>query len=138
MAINVLPSDALLECLKERVANLGEKSVSLFQNAVKRPKSDLIESYIRPNLISPGNSYIYIAEDKGGKGSRRAFDPGNTVAAAMNPDSDLAFPGRWGLFANPLAWIDIDAPGPRPTTAPSISVSPAIRSNLIKSRSPSN
>jgi hypothetical protein len=33
----------------------------------------------------------------------------------MNPDSDLAFPGRWGLFTNPLAWIDIDAPGPRPS-----------------------
>jgi hypothetical protein len=26
-----------------------------------------------------------------------------------------AFPGRWGLFANPLAWIDIGAPGPRPS-----------------------
>jgi hypothetical protein len=116
VAINVLPSDILLECLKERVANLGEKSVNLFQNAVKRSKSDLLESYIRPNLLSPGNSYIYIAEDKGGKGSRRAFDPGNTVAASKATlGSNLAFPGRWGLFTNPLAWIDIEAPGPRPS-----------------------
>ena len=83
MAINVLPSDTLLECLKERVADLGEKSVNLFRNAVNRSKSDLLESYILPNLLSPGNSYIYIAEDKGGKGSRRAFDPGNTVVASM-------------------------------------------------------
>src|SRR5690242_5105343 len=103
----------MLECLKERVANMGEKSVNLFRNAVKRSKSDLLESYILPNLLSPGNSYIYIAEDKGGKGSRRAYDPGDTVGAMMN--SDLAFPGRWGLFTNPLAWIDIDAPGPRPS-----------------------
>src|SRR5260370_29697044 len=102
MAINVLPSDTLLECLKERVANLGEKSVNLFQNAVKRSKSDLLESYIRPNLISPGNSYIYIAEDKGGKGSRRAYDPGNTVVASpVLPDSHLAFPRRLALFTNP-------------------------------------
>jgi hypothetical protein len=115
VAINVLPSDTLFECLKERVANLGEKSVNLFQNAEKRSKSDLLETYIRPNLLAPRNSYIYIAEDKGGKGSRRAYDPGNTVAATMTPDSNLAFPGRWGLFTNPLAWIDIDAPGPRPS-----------------------
>jgi hypothetical protein len=116
VAINVLPSDTLLECLKERADSLGDKSVSLFHTAVKRSKSDLLESYILPNLLSPGNSYIYIAEDNGGKGSRRAFDPGNTVVAStVPPDSHLAFPGRWGLFANPLAWIDIDAPGPRPS-----------------------
>ncbi len=37
------------------------------------------------------------------------------MATALLPDGDLAFPGRWGLFTNPLAWIDIDAPGPRPS-----------------------
>ena len=65
LAINVLPSDTLFECLKERVADLGDKSVSIFQNAVKRPKSDLIEYYLRPTLLSPGNSYIYIVERAG-------------------------------------------------------------------------
>jgi hypothetical protein len=115
VAINVLPSDTLLECVKERVVDLGAQGVNLFRSALNRSKSDLLECYLRPNLLSRGNSYIYIAEDNGGKGSRRAYDPGNTVAALALPDSDLAFPGRWGLFANPLAWINIDAPGPRPS-----------------------
>lgn len=116
MAINVLPSDTLLECLKGHVADLGEQGVNLFRCAVNKSKSDLIEYYLRPNLLSPGNSYIYIAGDKGGKGSRPAYDPGNTVVATQVPSSsDLTFPGRWGLFTNPLAWIDIDAPGPRPS-----------------------
>lgn len=43
---------------------------------------------------------------------RSNFDPANTIAAML--DSDLALPGRWGLFANPLSWVDIDADGPRP------------------------
>ena len=115
MAINVLPSDTLLEYLKEQVADLGEQGINLFRSALNKPRSDFIEFYLRPNLISPGNSYIYIAGDKGGKGSRRAYDPGNTLVATLQPGDDLAFPGPWGLFTNPLAWIDIDAPGPRPS-----------------------
>jgi hypothetical protein len=115
VAINILPSDTLLECLKERV-DLSAQGVNLFRSAVNGSKSDLLECYLRPNSLSRGNSYIYIAEDNGGKGSRRAFDPGNTVAA-INAEGgdDLAIPGRWGLFANPLSWIDINAPGPRPS-----------------------
>jgi hypothetical protein len=31
MAINVLPSDTLLGCLKEHVADLGEQGVNLFR-----------------------------------------------------------------------------------------------------------
>jgi hypothetical protein len=116
LAINVLPSDALLECLKEGAADLGEQGINLFRQAVKRSKSDLLENYLKPNLLCAGDSYIYIAEDNGRKGSRTAYDPGNTVAASMAAfGSELAFPGRWGLFANPLSWIDIDAPGPRPS-----------------------
>ena len=38
LAINVLPSDTLFECLKERVANLGEKSVSLFSKCCQAIK----------------------------------------------------------------------------------------------------
>ncbi len=52
MAINVLPSDTLLECLKERAPDLGEKSINLFRSAVNQSKSDLLETYIRPNLLS--------------------------------------------------------------------------------------
>jgi hypothetical protein len=116
MAIDILPSDILLACLKEHATDLGGKGINLFQTAVSRSKSDLIELYLRPKLIDPGRSYIYIAEDKGGKGSRRNYDPGNTIAAAVAAsESDLVFPGRWGLFSNPLGWVDIDADGPRPS-----------------------
>jgi hypothetical protein len=115
VAINVLPSEALLGCLKERISVLGDKGVNLFHAAVKRSKSDLIERYIRPNLFCSGKSYIYIAGDNGGKMSRTAYDPGNTlVATNVPPDHNLAFPGPCGLFANPLAWIEIGASGPRP------------------------
>src|SRR5215831_18891207 len=114
MAIKALPSDTLLEHLKEQAADLGKQGVNLFRSALNKSKSDLIEFYIRPNLLSPGTSYIYIAGDKGGKGSRPAYDPGNTLVATKVPSGDdLAFPGGWGLFTNPLAWIDIDASGPR-------------------------
>ena len=88
LAINVLPSDTLFECLKERVADLGDKSVSLFKSAVKRPKSDLIEYYLRPNLFSPGNSYSYIAEDKGGK------DPSGLQAVLKKKTTPTG--QRWG------------------------------------------
>jgi len=50
-----LPSEALLGCLKERISVLGDKGVVLFQAALKRSKSDLIERYIRPNLLCSGN-----------------------------------------------------------------------------------
>jgi hypothetical protein len=82
---------------------------------MKRSKSDLIERYIRPNLLCSWKSYIYIAGDNGGKMSRTAYDPGNTlVATNVLSEHDLAFPGPWGLFANPLAWIEIGASGPQP------------------------
>ena len=112
MAITVLPPDTLLECLKGRIHDLGGQGVNLFRNAIGGSKSKLLDDYILPHLITPGRSYIYLAEDNG-KTGRRNFDPGNTLAAAIN--SELAVPGRWGLFANPLAWVDIDAGGPRPS-----------------------
>jgi hypothetical protein len=109
MAIDILPSDTLLECLKERVYDLGGQGVNLFRNAVSKSKSDLLDHYIRPHLLRQGHSYIYIAEDKG-KTGRKNYDPGNTLAAVTN--SGLAVPGRWGLFTNPLGWVDVDPGGP--------------------------
>ena len=61
MAINVLPSDTLLECLKERVHDLGGQGVNLFRNAVGGSKSGLLDHYILPHLLTPGRSYIYRA-----------------------------------------------------------------------------
>jgi hypothetical protein len=116
VAITVLPSDTLMACLKEHADDLGGQGINLFRNAVGGSKSNLLDSYIRPHLLRLGESYIYIAEDNGGKGSRPAYDPGNTFAATIN--SELAVPGRWGLFTNPLGWIDIDADGPRPSDRP--------------------
>jgi hypothetical protein len=109
MAIDILPSDTLLECLKERVYDLGGQGINLFRNAVGKSKSDLLDHYIRPHLLRQGHSYIYIAEDKG-KTGRKNYDPGNTLAAVTN--SGLAVPGRWGLFTNPLGWVDVDPGGP--------------------------
>src|SRR5260221_4903732 len=119
LAIQVLPLDTLFECLKEHASDLGGQAINLFQTAAKKSKSDLLDYYLRPNLLSPGQSYIYIAEDKGGKGSRPNYDPGNTiVAAASAPDSGIAFPSRWGLFTNPLGWVEVDTAGPRPSDRP--------------------
>jgi hypothetical protein len=113
MAVDILPSDILFACLKEHATDLGGQGINLFEAAFNKSKSDLIELYLRPKLIDRGRSYIYIAEDKGGKGSRRNYDPGNTIAATMvPPESGLAFPGQWGLFTNPLGWVDINADGP--------------------------
>src|SRR5688572_20894819 len=112
MAIEILPLDILLGCLKEHAAELGGRGINLFQTALKKPKSDLVELYLRPKLLDYGRSYIYIAEDKGGKSGRPNYDPGNTIAATVvPPESDLAFPGRWGLFTNPLGWVDINSGG---------------------------
>ncbi len=115
MAIPILPSDTLLECLKEHAHDLGGQGINLFRNAIYGTKSKLLDSYIRPHLLRPGQSYIYIAEDNG-KTGRRNYDPGNTAAAMIN--GELAVPGQWGLFTNPLAWIDINADGTRPSDRP--------------------
>jgi hypothetical protein len=118
LAIQVLPLDTLFECLKDHASELGGQDINLFDSAVKKSKSDLLDYYLRPNLLVPGHAYIYIAEDKGGKGSRPNYDPGNTFVALANPQTGLAFPGRWGLFTNPLGWVEIDAQGPRPSDRP--------------------
>lgn len=115
MAITVLPSDTLLGCLKEHAHDLGGQGVNLFRNAVAKSTSSLLDHYIRPHLIRSNHSYVYIAEDKG-KTGRRNYDPGNTLAATIK--SELAVPGRWGLFTNPLAWVDINSAGPRPSDRP--------------------
>jgi hypothetical protein len=104
--------EALMERLEGRVHDLGGRGVQLFRNAIAKSKSALLDQYIRPHLLTPTHSYIYLAEDAG-RTMRQKFDPGNTVAATVN--SDLALPGRWGLFANPLAWVDIDGGGSRPS-----------------------
>src|SRR6266576_2999276 len=111
-----LSSDMLMACLSSKRDTLGGQGINLFQSALNRSKSDLLELYLRPNLLCPGKSYVYIAEDNGGKGSRPNYDPANSLAAAMEPpESDLAFPGRWGLFTNPLGWVGINAEGPLPS-----------------------
>src|SRR5215208_2752211 len=107
-----MTADVLMECLEGCIHELGGQGIQLFRNAIAKSKSALLEEYILPHLLTPGQSYIYVAEDAG-KTMRQRFDPGNTIAATIN--SDLALPGRWGLFANPLAWIDIDGGGPRPS-----------------------
>jgi hypothetical protein len=117
--IEELSSDTFLACAASKRDELGRQGVNLFQSALTRSKSDLLEIYLRPSLLVPGNSYIYIAEDKGGKGGRPNYDPANSLVATIEPpESDLAFPGRWGLFTNPLGWVGIDAEGPRPSDRP--------------------
>ena len=119
MAITELSSDALRACLSQRKAELGGQGINLFQSALNRSKSDLLELYLRPNLLCPGKSYVYIAEDNGGKGSRPNYDPANSLFAALEPsEGGYALPGRWGLFTNPLGWVGIDAAGPRPSDRP--------------------
>jgi hypothetical protein len=115
VAISILSSDTVTRCLEGARDELGGQGVNLVRAALNKPKSDLLDRLIRPKLITRNHSYIYLAEDKGGKGSRPNYGPGNTlVASTMSADDDLAVPGRWGLFTNPLGWTDIDAPGPKP------------------------
>src|ERR1051326_8257722 len=114
-----LSSDTLMACLSSKRDALGGQGINLFRSALKKSKSDLLELYLQPNLLCPGKSYIYIAADSGGKGSRPNYDPANSLFAAMEPpESAFALPGRWGLFTNPLGWVGIEAPGPRPSDRP--------------------
>jgi hypothetical protein len=116
VAIDILLPDAVMRCLEGARYQLGGQGINQFRMALKRSKSDLLDRYIRPNLITPNHSYIYIAEDKGGIGGRQNYDPGNTLVATMMPvDDELVVPGRWGLFTNPLGWTGIDVAGPRPS-----------------------
>jgi hypothetical protein len=44
-------------------------------------------------------------------GGRPNFDPLNSIKAAEAPSGDdLALPGRWGLFTNPLQWVEVGLP----------------------------
>src|ERR1051326_4669993 len=114
-----LSSDTLVACLSSKRDELGGQGVNLFLSALKKSKSDLLELYLRPNLLCPGKSYVYIAEDSGGKRGRPNYDPANSLFAALEPsESGYALPGRWGLFTNPLGWVGIDAAGPRPSHRP--------------------
>jgi hypothetical protein len=116
VAIEALASGVLLGRLEAHRQQLGGQGVNLFRTALTKSKSGLFDTFIRPNLITPDRSYIYIAEDNGGKGSRPNYDPGNTlVATTVSADDNLALPGVWGLFTNPLRWTGIDAKGPRPS-----------------------
>jgi hypothetical protein len=116
VAIGILSPDTVARCLEDARDELGGQGFNLVRAALSKSKSDLLDRFILPNLIIPDHSYIFIAEDKGGKGSRQNYDPGNTLAASVMPaDDDLAVPGRWGLFTNPLGWTDIDAPGLKPS-----------------------
>jgi hypothetical protein len=116
VAIEALASGVLLDRLEAHRQQLGGQGVNLFRTALAKSKSDLLDAFIRPHLITPDRSYVYIAEDNGGKGSRPNYDPGNTlVATTVSADNDLALPGIWGLFTNPLRWTDIDKKGPRPS-----------------------
>jgi hypothetical protein len=91
----VLASDTVLACLEAVRPDLGGQGVNLFRAALKKSKSDLFDTFIRPNLIRLNRSYIYIAEENGGKGSRPAYDPGNTVVAASRPAGDDLAGGQY-------------------------------------------
>lgn len=89
-----LSSNTLVACLSNKRDAIGGQGINLFQSALKRSKSDLVELYLRPNLLCPGKSYVYIAEDSGGKGSRPNYDPANSLFAALEPpESGFALPG---------------------------------------------
>jgi hypothetical protein len=116
VSIDVLTPDAVLARLESARDSLGAQGTNLFRAALDRSKSDLLDNFIRPNLITPDRSYIYIAGDNGGVRSRPNYDPGNSMVASLSPaDHDFALPDGWGLFANPLAWTGIDVPGPKPS-----------------------
>jgi hypothetical protein len=81
MAINVLSSDALLERLEQKRSDLGGQGVNQFRASLERSKSDLLEHYIRPHLLSPDQFYIYLAENNRGERGRPNFDPLNSIKA---------------------------------------------------------
>src|SRR5215467_9782797 len=111
MTIVIVSSDTVLACLGQKRSELGGQAVNQFRMSLRRSKSDLLDLYIRPHLLSEGQSYIYVAEDNHGKGGRPNFDPLNSRKAVEAPlGDDWALPGRWGLFANPLRWIDVGLP----------------------------
>src|SRR5260370_2842662 len=59
-------------------------------------------------LLSEGKSSNYLAEDNRGERGRTNFDPLNSIKAMQTlPGDDWALPGRWGLFTNPLLWVDV-------------------------------
>jgi hypothetical protein len=100
-----------MECLEQKHSELDERGINLFRQSLNREHSDLLERYIRAHLVCRDRSYIYLAEDNGGVGSRPNFDPLNSIKAMEAPSGDdWALPGCWGLFTNPLRWVEVGLP----------------------------
>jgi hypothetical protein len=119
-----LSSDILLDCLERKRDDLGGQAINQFCMSFSRESSTLLDIYLRPHLLSEGQSYIYLAENNRGERGRPNFDPLNSIEAMQTlPGDDWALPGRWGLFNNPLGWVDVGLPnGSRPPSERAVNV----------------
>jgi hypothetical protein len=96
----ILPRADMLAVI-ERRRQLDGRSLNLFRNALERkPRSDLLEHYIVPNLYRPGEHYIYTTPDAN-QYRFRNWRPELTAAAV-----ECQTLAACALFSNPLAWID--------------------------------
>lgn len=114
MQSEYLLDETFLVCLNEKTKMLGGQAVNLFKTALKTTRSHLVESYFLPALCNRPHSYLYLATDKE-TGHRKNWNPGNTLDAqyflATHPGASLE---RWGVFTNPLAWIEPGVEQPKP------------------------
>jgi hypothetical protein len=96
----ILPRADMLAVI-ERRRQLDGRSLNLFRNALERkPRSDLLEHYIVPNLYRPGEHYIYTTPDANQYRFRNWRPELTAVAVECQALAACA------LFSNPLAWID--------------------------------
>jgi hypothetical protein len=99
-ACPMLPRSDMLAVI-ERYEKLDGRAVNLFRNALQRkPRSDLFEHYLGPNLYHPGSHYIYTTPD-----------PDRFRFTNWRPEiTALAIEHRWvapcAVFSNTLSWID--------------------------------
>jgi hypothetical protein len=96
----ILPRADMLAVIEQH-RQLDGRSLNLFRNALERkPRSDLLERYIGPNLYRPGEHYMYTTPDA--KRYRcRNWRP-ELTAAVLEHNAFAAC----ALFSNSLAWID--------------------------------
>jgi hypothetical protein len=83
-----------------RQKDLDGRAVNLFRSALQgKPRSDLVEHYLGPNLYHPGSHYIYTNPDPD-RIKLKNWRPDITAFAVEH--QSLA---PCAVFSNPLAWI---------------------------------
>jgi hypothetical protein len=96
----MLPRSDMLTVI-ERHTKLDARAVNLFRNALlRKPRSDLFEHYIGPNLYHPGSHYIYTTPDP----DRFRFTNWRPEITALAIEHRSVAP--CAVFSNTLSWID--------------------------------